>query len=81
MKEKKILVVGELNIDLILNQLQTFPRVGEEILADQMDMVMGSSSAIFACNIATLGCSVSFAGMVGNDLFGKFILDELGVRR
>lgn len=80
MNQKKILVVGELNIDLILNEIKGFPKIGEEIIANKMNLVMGSSSAIFACNIAILGCSVSFAGIVGSDFFGTFILQELSKR-
>lgn len=77
MNNKNILVVGELNIDIILNHIHGFPVMGQEILADKMEMTIGSSSAIFACNIATLGINTTFCGMLGNDFFGKFILDEL----
>lgn len=77
MTDKNVLVVGELNIDVILNHIQGFPVIGEEIVADDMNITMGSSSAIFACNVSTLGVETSFCGMVGKDSFGKFILDEL----
>lgn len=81
MKDKNVLVVGELNIDVILNRIKGFPVIGEEIVADDMNITMGSSSAIFACNISTLGIDTSFCGMVGKDSFGKFILDELKRKR
>jgi len=77
MNPKKLLVVGELNIDVILNHINGFPVIGEEILADSLTITMGSSSAIFASNIASIGINTSFCGMVGSDSFGKFILDEL----
>jgi sugar/nucleoside kinase (ribokinase family) len=77
MGNKKILVVGELNVDIILNKIHGFPVIGQEILADQMSLAMGSSSAIFASNIAVLGIDTSFCGMIGNDFFGQFILNEL----
>jgi len=77
MTGKKILVAGELNIDIILNQIHGFPRIGEEILADKINVALGSSSAIFACNIATLGVTTAFAGMIGDDSFGRFIIKEL----
>ena len=76
-KDKNILVVGELNIDLILNNIKGFPALGQEILADEMNLVLGSSSAIFAANISALGIGVSFSGMVGKDTFGQFIIKEL----
>ncbi|MCM8570351.1 carbohydrate kinase family protein [Gramella jeungdoensis] len=77
MNKKKILVVGELNIDLILNNIQGFPEIGSEKIADKMDFTLGSSSAILATNIAALGVSTSFCGLLGKDSFGKFILKEL----
>lgn len=77
MSKKKILVVGELNIDLILNNIQGFPEVGSEKIANRMDFTLGSSSAILATNIAALGVPTSFCGLLGKDSFGKFILKEL----
>lgn len=77
MEHKKILVVGELNVDLILNEIDGFPKVGDEIIADQMDFTLGSSSAIMASNIATMGTSTFFCGKIGADRFGDFILGEL----
>lgn len=77
MNNKNILVIGELNIDIIADHINGFPVTGHEILADKMNITLGSSSAIFASNIATLGVNTSFCGLVGKDLFGEFILDEL----
>ncbi|MBS1747640.1 MAG: carbohydrate kinase family protein [Bacteroidetes bacterium] len=72
-----VLVVGELNIDLILNGLQQFPEVGKEILADNMIYTLGSSAAIFASNLSALGVSVNYCGCIGNDDFGKKIIVDL----
>ena len=72
-----VVVVGELNMDLIMNGAQAFPQVGKEIIAANMDLTLGSSSAIFASNLSSLGSRVSFAGKIGNDLFGRMTLDSL----
>jgi sugar/nucleoside kinase (ribokinase family) len=72
-----ILVVGELNVDLILNEIPVRPQLGKEILAGAMNLVLGSSSAILASNIATLGASTAFVGKLGRDDFGDFVLDCL----
>jgi sugar/nucleoside kinase (ribokinase family) len=72
-----VIVVGELNVDLILNQIETFPEVGKEKLADNMTLTLGSSSAIFASNLSALGTRVSFIGKIGNDIFGRFCKDQL----
>ncbi len=70
-------MVGELNIDLILNQIEGFPEVGKEILAEKMTLALGSSSAICASNLSSLGLKVAFIGKLGNDIFGRFIIDSL----
>jgi sugar/nucleoside kinase (ribokinase family) len=72
-----VLVVGELNVDLILNKMQKMPEVGKEILAGQMTLTLGSSSAIFASNISSLGARVAFIGKIGKDKFGEVVTESL----
>jgi sugar/nucleoside kinase (ribokinase family) len=79
-KPYDVLVVGELNIDLILNKIDQFPVIGKEVLSNIMTFTMGSSSAIFACNLSTLGSRVNFAGRIGLDNFGDFIINALRTR-
>ncbi len=78
--QKGVLVIGELNVDILLNKLPGLPELGKEILAQEMSFTLGSSSAIFAANLASLGILTAFCGMVGKDTFGKFILAELNNR-
>jgi sugar/nucleoside kinase (ribokinase family) len=80
--EKKFdtLVVGELNVDLILNQLEKFPEIGKEIIANKMVFTLGSSSAIFASNLSVLGSKTSFCGRVGRDAFANKILADLTLK-
>lgn len=80
--EKKfdVIVVGELNVDLILNQIEKFPVIGKEVLAERMTLTMGSSSAIFACNLSTLGSRTSFCGKLGLDDFGNNVIAGLKSR-
>lgn len=68
-----VIVVGELNVDMILNGIHGFPEMGKEILADQFTLTMGSSSAICACNLSSLGTRVGFKGKLGRDSFGEVI--------
>lgn len=77
MKRFDVLVIGELNADLILNDIQNFPIVGKEVIANKLNITLGSSSAIFASNLSVLGARVAFAGSIGADFFGDFILDCL----
>ncbi|MEN9934496.1 MAG: hypothetical protein RLZZ387_1075 [Chloroflexota bacterium] len=72
-----ILVLGELNADLILRG-DVEPAWGQaEKLVEDASFVLGSSSAIFACGAARLGLRVAFAGVVGDDLVGRFCRERL----
>jgi sugar/nucleoside kinase (ribokinase family) len=72
-----VLVVGELNVDIVLSGMASPPVLGSEVLAQQMRIVLGSASAIFASGIARLGHPVGFVGKTGDDDFGRFCRDEL----
>ena len=75
--DKRILVIGELNVDMIVSGLDTFPVLGQEVVAGDLHTVLGSSSAICAAGLARLGAAVDFVGKVGADHYGEFIVDEL----
>jgi sugar/nucleoside kinase (ribokinase family) len=77
MKKFDVLVIGELNVDLILNRIESFPEMGKEKLAQQMDLTLGSSSAIFASNLSSLGARVAFLGKLGEDVFGDLVIRSL----
>ena len=75
-----ILVAGEINPDLILSG-NVMPEFGQvEKLVDSAALTVGSSSAIFACGAARLGLKVAFIGVCGDDIFGRFMLDEMSKR-
>jgi sugar/nucleoside kinase (ribokinase family) len=72
-----VLVLGELNADLIL-QGDVEPAWGQaEKLLDDAALVLGGSSAIFACGVARLGLRVVFAGVIGDDAIGRFCREAL----
>ena len=79
MSQKKldVIVVGELNVDLILNKIDSFPEMGKEKIAKDMTLTLGSSSAIFASNLSSLGAKVAFLGKIGNDSFGELVIKSL----
>lgn len=72
-----ILVVGELNVDLIVRG-DVEPQFGQaEKLVDDFSICAGSSSGILCAQAARMGLRVCFASIVGDDLFGHFMLDSL----
>ena len=80
MKPFDILVAGEINPDLILSG-DVVPEFGQvEKLVDRATLAIGSSSAIFACAAARLGLKVVFIGVSGDDIFGRFMLEEMQKR-
>src|SRR5208283_1872645 len=76
-KHFSVLVTGGLNVDLLLNRIDSFPEIGKETLAGSMTLALGSSSAIFASNLSSLSTKVAFVGKVGADLFGDFVIQSL----
>ncbi len=75
-REYDAIVVGELNVDIILNDINSFPEIGKEMLAGKMDTTLGSSSAILASNLSSIGSKVAFIGKIGNDQNGEIVLDS-----
>lgn len=73
----RVLVVGELNVDLIVSGMAALPALGKEILASGFHQVLGSSSAICAAGLARLGLQVDFLGKVGTDTYGDFSTGQL----
>jgi sugar/nucleoside kinase (ribokinase family) len=71
-------VIGELNLDLILSGLPGTLVLEHEHLAQDLSITLGSSSAIFAHNLASLGNKVGFSSCIGSDPFGEICLKRLG---
>lgn len=81
MKDFDVLVAGEINPDLILTGPNLSIQFGQvENLVEKAVMTIGSSSCIFACGAARLGLRVAFIGVVGDDIFGRFMLRTLESR-
>jgi sugar/nucleoside kinase (ribokinase family) len=72
-----VTVVGELNLDLILYGLPDDLEPEKELLVGDMALTLGSSSAIFAHNLAVIGNRVGFISRVGTDPLGKIALERL----
>lgn len=72
-----VIVIGELNVDIILNDIDSFPVIGKEIIANSMTVTLGSSSAIFASNLSSLFVRVAFIGKIGDDNFTRVVMSSL----
>jgi len=74
---KRILVIGDLNVDIIVSGMTEFPELGREIHCGDVRTVMGGSASIFACRLSQLGAEVDILGVVGRDENGKIVLNTL----
>jgi sugar/nucleoside kinase (ribokinase family) len=73
-----LLVVGDANPDLILHGGDIEPRFGQhERIVSHAALVLGGSGAITAVGAARLGLRTAMAAAVGNDVMGRFMLEQL----
>ncbi len=73
----ELLVVGELCVDLIVELDGDIDFGQAERIVGSTTLTMGSSSAITACGAARLGVPTSLVSVRGDDVFGRFLSDEL----
>lgn len=77
MADFDLLVLGDVNPDLVLIG-DVVPAFGQaERLVDEARLVIGGSGAITACGAARLGLRTAIVGVVGDDIFGRFMLEGL----
>jgi sugar/nucleoside kinase (ribokinase family) len=75
-----VLFVGEINVDLVLQGYAEFPVPGKEVLVRDSQLVLGSATAIMAMGLARLGTPVAFLGRVGDDVWGRYCLEDMARR-
>lgn len=76
-----LLVLGDCNPDLILTGDQVEPEFGQvERLVDGAELTIGGSGSIAACGAARLGLRTALIGVVGDDVFGRFMIESLTER-
>lgn len=73
---KKIFVVGSLNSDLVIHA-PYMPVGGETLMGSNFATNNGGKGANQACACAKLGGDIYMCGCVGNDDFGKGLIDSL----
>ena len=74
---KKVLFIGEINVDIIMGGLESFPIRDREISCSSFELTIGSSTAICSCAYASVGGDASFLGLAGNDEYGNFMVSGM----
>jgi sugar/nucleoside kinase (ribokinase family) len=73
-----LVVIGDINPDLVVSAPDLRVEFGQrEVLAGSADLRLGGSAAITACAASRLGLSVAFCGLVGDDHYGDFCVEEM----
>lgn len=68
--KKKILVIGSLNVDMVL-EMEHMPVIGETVMGTRLSHVPGGKGANQACAAVRLGGEVNMLGCIGQDEFGE----------
>ncbi len=79
----RLVVAGNLNVDLLLGPVAPWPEVGTETAVERHELRVGGALGNTALALAGLGEEVSYVSDVGDDLHGDFLREALlgaGVR-
>lgn len=74
---KKILIIGSLNMDLVVN-MDRMPVIGETVLGQGLSYIPGGKGANQACAAGKLGGHAVMLGCVGQDDFGQVLRQKIG---
>jgi sugar/nucleoside kinase (ribokinase family) len=72
-----IVCVGIIVADVLGKPVDTLPEKGKLGLVEKMSLQVGGCAANFVIDLAKLGLKTTIIGKIGNDNFGKFLLDTL----
>ncbi len=74
---KRVLAVGDVNIDLVFTGLDRIPSAEQETLAHGLELIVGGQTGTVARAMSRLGLAVSFVGRVGDDEYGRTAVHAL----
>jgi sugar/nucleoside kinase (ribokinase family) len=74
---RSVTIVGNVNADVVAGPLSELPPPGGDVLVDAIEVRVGGAAANAAMVLARLGLVPRLVGAVGDDQFGRFVLDSL----
>ncbi len=75
-RQPSIVVLGDINVD-IMGRVKSWPRPGEDCLAQKLEIRCGGVGANCAFGLAGWGVAAQLVGCVGQDTFGDYVLKAL----
>jgi len=76
MSQVNVVVVGSINIDLVISTAR-LPNKGETLIGKELHQIPGGKGANQAVVASRLGANVTMIGCVGDDQYGKDLLEVL----
>jgi sugar/nucleoside kinase (ribokinase family) len=76
-KDKPVVCLGIMVADVVGRPLRSIPKPGKLVLVDEMDLYTGGCAINTATALAQLGLPAEVIGKIGDDPFGRFLLDTL----
>lgn len=73
----KVVVIGSANMDMVM-RTSRIPEVGETIQGERFFLTAGGKGANQAVAAAKMSAETYFMGKVGNDIFGKSLIKNIG---
>ena len=77
---RKLVVIGNVNVDLILGPAAPWPQPGTEIIVEHDELRVGGSAGNTALAWAGMGIDHAIAAKVGSDRFGDWLRESFGPR-
>ena len=72
-----VTVIGCVQVDLVLTPVDALPPAGGSTFVDEMSLRVGGAGANTALALAEVGVTPRLVGAVGDDHFGRWILERL----
>jgi sugar/nucleoside kinase (ribokinase family) len=73
----KLLIIGDVGLDLVLGPVDAMPAIGTEALVDRAEIRSGFSAANSALAARHLGQACQLVGAIGDDDLGRVLVERL----
>jgi sugar/nucleoside kinase (ribokinase family) len=77
MPQRRLIIIGDVGVDLVLGPISGWPRIGTETLVERSELRAGGSAANAALAVSYLGGASQLLSVVGNDEPGAWLATEL----
>ncbi|MDQ3460471.1 MAG: carbohydrate kinase family protein [Deinococcota bacterium] len=76
----RLMVTGNVNVDVLMGRLAPWPRAGTEVEVAQYALRVGGALGNTALALTALGAEASYFANVGSDVLGDWLYEELARR-